>query len=88
MYCKKPHYEPNETKVISKHIRVIKGNDWIEHCEGDWGSPIVLASKMHQESIDDINDFVWRMCVSYRNLSIVTQPFEYLIGRYDTAIED
>jgi len=32
--CKKPHYGPNETKVIGKHIRVLKGNDWIENYEG------------------------------------------------------
>ena len=58
MCCKKPHYGPNETKVISKHIRVLKENDWIEHCEGGWGSPIVLAPKSDQEAIDDIDDFV------------------------------
>jgi len=31
--CKKPHYGPNETKVVGKHSRVLKGKDWIEHCE-------------------------------------------------------
>ena len=86
--CKKPHYGPNEAKVIGKHIRVLKGNDWIENCEGGWGSPIVLAPKPHQESADDIDDFVWRMCVSYRGLNMVTQPFEYPIGRCDAAIEN
>ena len=40
------------------------------------------------ESIDNIDDFVWRMCVSYRGLDMVTQPFEYPIGRYNAAIED
>ena len=28
------------------------------------------------------------MCVSYRGLNMVTQPFEYPIGRCDAAIED
>ena len=42
--CKKPHYGPNETKVIGKHIRVLKGNNWIKHCEGGWGSPILYLN--------------------------------------------
>ena len=28
--CKKPHYRPHESKIIMKHIKVIKGNDWVE----------------------------------------------------------
>ena len=86
--CKKPHHGPHESKIIQKHIRVLQGNDWIEQCEGGWGSPIVLAPKPRQESIHDIDDFVWRMCVSYRGLNGITKPFEYPIGRCDAAIED
>ena len=61
-------------------------NDWIEECKGPWGSLIVLAPKPHQEHIDDINDFVWRMCVSYRALNAVTKPFTYPIPRCDNAV--
>ena len=42
---------------------MLKGNVWIEHCEGGWESPIVLAPKPHQESIDDIDDFVANVCL-------------------------
>ena len=62
-------------------------NDWVEQCQGEWGSSIVIAPKPHQEGIVDIEDFVWRMCISYRGLNKVTNLFEYPIGRCDSAIE-
>jgi len=87
--CRKPHYGANESKVIMETIRTLKANDFIEECmQGGWGSPIVLAPKPHQEDVNDIKDLVWRMCVSYRNLNKVTNPFEFPIGRCDAAIED
>ena len=86
--CKKPHYGPHESKIINKHIRVLLGNAWITQCEGGWGSPIVLAPKPHQEPIDDIDEFVWRICVSYRGLNTVTPRLSTQTGRCDAAIED
>ena len=56
------------------HIRALIHNDWIEECGGAWGSLIVLAPKPHQEHVTDIDDFIWRMCVSYRKLNSVTLP--------------
>ena len=47
---------------------------------------MVLAQKPHQEHITDINDFVWRMCVSYRKLNAVTKPFQFPIPRCDAVI--
>ena len=47
---------------------------------------VVLAQKPHQEHITDINDFVWRMCVSYRKLNAVTKPFQFPIPRCDAVI--
>ena len=71
------------------HIKVLLHNKWIVECKsGAYGAPIVLAPKPHQEDIDDINDFIWRMCVSYRALNKITRPFEYPIGRCDDAVED
>ena len=55
-------------------------------CEGPWGSSIVLAAKPHQEHIKNIDDFVWRMCVSYRKLNAVTKLFELPIPRCDDVI--
>ena len=87
--CKKPRYGPHESKVILKQVNVLLANEWITPCpHGGWGSPIVLAPKPHQEHVTDVDDLVWRMCVSYRGLNKVTNPFEYPIGRCDDAIED
>ena len=69
-----------------EHIESLLHNDWIERCGGAWGSMIVLAPKPHQEEVTDINKFVWRMCVSYRKLNSITEPFEYPIPRCDDAV--
>ena len=74
--CKKPRYGPHESVVILKQVKALLANEWIERCAtGGWGSPLVLAPKPHQEIIEDIDDLVWRMCVSYRGLNKVTNPF-------------
>ena len=87
--CKKPRYGPHESKIIMKQIKVLLANEWIKPCpQGGWGSPIVLAPKPHQEHVEDVDDLIWRMCISYRGLNRVTNPFEYPIGRCDDAIED
>ena len=84
--CKLPNYGPHESRIIMEHIEALLKKDWIEECHGPWGSLIVLAPKPHQEHVDDINDFVWRMCVSYRAINAVTRPFTYPIPRCDNAI--
>jgi hypothetical protein len=52
------------------------------------GSLVVLAPKPHQEDVLNIDDFVWRMCISYRKLNSVTLTFEYPIPRCEDAIDD
>ena len=69
-----------------KQIDDLLCNEWIRECGGPWGSIIVLAAKPHQEQVTHIDDFVWRMCVSYRGLNAVTLPFAYPIPRCDDAI--
>lgn len=87
--CRKPSYGPNESKIIMDNIKVLLTWDHVYHCtEGGWGSPVVLAPKPHQEHIFNIDDFIWRMCISYRALIRTTNPFEYPIGRCNSAIED
>ena len=54
--------------------------------EGLWGSMIVLAEKPHQENIVNKAYFIWRMCVSYRRLKVLTKPFQFPISRCDDAI--
>ena len=46
----------------------------------------MLAAKPHQEHIKDIDNFVWRMCITYRKLRAITKPYEFLIPRCDDAI--
>ena len=72
-----------------KQVRVVLANDLISKCfSSGWGSPVVLASKSHQEHINDVEEFIWRICISYRGLNIVTNLFEYPIGQFDDDIED
>ena len=85
--CRKPQYGPHESKIIMNNIQTLLDNNWIKECGGPWGSMIVLAPKPHQEHVTDIKDFVWRMCVSYRQLNSITKPFEYPIPRCDDAVD-
>ncbi len=84
--CKKPTYGPHKAPIIMDNIHTLLSNNWIEECHGPWGSMVVLAAKPHQEHITNIKDFIWRMCVSYRKLNSVTEPFEYPIPRCDDAV--
>ena len=84
--CRKPSYGPYESRIIMEQISQLLHNRWIERCEGPWGSMIVLAQKPHQEGIINIEDFIWRMCVSYRGLNAVTKPFQFPIPRCDDAV--
>lgn len=84
--CKKPAYGPHESKIIMEQIQDLLKNKWIVPCRGPWGSLIVLAAKPHQESVTKIDDFIWRMCVSYRKLNEITRPFQYPIPRCDDSI--
>jgi len=79
---RKPRYGPHESKIIMTQIQVLLNNGLIRLCKGAWDSSIILAVKSHQEQVTNIDEFVWRMCVSYRRLNQVTLPFEYPIPRY------
>ena len=78
---------PYESKIIMEHVKTLLENDWIEKCECPWGSSIVLADKPYQEHVKNIDNFIWRMCVSYRKFNTITKPFEFPIPRCDNAIE-
>ena len=84
--CKSRQYGPHESSIMMSQVEALLNNDWIEESQGPWGSIIVLAPKPHQEHIMDIEEFIWRMCVSYRGLNSVTKPFTYPIPRCDDAI--
>jgi hypothetical protein len=57
--CRKPSYGPYEGEIIMTQIRQLLANEWINKCEGPWGSQVVLAPKSHQEKVKSIEDFVW-----------------------------
>ncbi len=84
--CRKPAYGPHESKIIMEQVNNLLANKWIRRCKGAWGSLIVLAAKPHQEHVTNIEDFIWRMCVSYRKLNEVTKPFQFPIPRCDDSI--
>jgi len=84
--CRKPSYGPYKAEIIMKVVRQLINNLWISRCRGPWGSQIVLAQKPHQEHITEIEDFIWRMCVSYCSLNAVTKPFQYPIPRCDDSV--
>ena len=87
--CKKPVYGPYETNVILEHLKTLLHNKWAKEIQGSaWGFPIVLAPKPHQEECTNIDDYVWRICASYRGLNRVTKIFAYPISRCDRSIED
>ena len=47
---------------------------------------IKINLKPHQEQIKDLDNFVLRMCVSYRKLNAITKSFEFPIPWCDDVI--
>ena len=68
MCCRQPSYGIHERMILDKHIQILEANDWICDYEGTWGSLIILSPKPHQKSCNNINDFAWRLCISYHPL--------------------
>ena len=60
-------------------------NVWIEKCGVPWGSSIVLVAKPYQEHIQNIDDFIWRICVSYRKLKPLDFPIPCCDGYVNTV---
>ena len=54
--------------------------------DGRWLCKCVLAAKPQQEHVRDINDFVWRFCVNYQPLNLVTRIIAYPIPSCDSAL--
>ena len=84
--CRKPAYGPHKGPVIMDQIESLLDNDWTRKCGGPWGSQIVSAAKPHQDHIDNIKNFVRRICVSYRSLNKITKIYEYPVPRCDMAV--
>ena len=67
-------------------IEALLQNEWIEEYGGPWGSSIVLTANPHHKYVTNIENFIWRMCVSYFKLNNITKPFEFTIPCCDDAI--
>ena len=48
---------------------------------------IILAAKSHQEPVDIIEYFIWRICVYYRKLKSNTKSFEFHITWCNDTID-
>ena len=55
---------------------------------GPWEYMLFLALKPHQEDCTDVDNFICKLCVSYRPLTGVTQSFEFPIPRCADIIEE
>ena len=84
--CKKTTYGPYKSKIIMEQVQKLQSNGWVKRCKGPWGSLIVLAANPHQEHFTDIDNFIWRICVSYQKLNDVTKPFQYPTQQYDDDV--
>lgn len=84
---KKIHYGPRETPIMRKCISALLELGHIRQIhDGQWLFKALLAPKPHQESITNIDDFVWRFCVNYIPLNQITRVVAYPIPRCDAAV--
>ena len=80
----------HETPIIQAAIDgLLQKNQVTPDTESQWLSRPVLAPKPHQEdkTIEDIDSFEWRFCISYIPLNRVTKLVPYPIPRCDDATE-
>src|SRR5210317_831761 len=84
--CKQPRYGPHESRVIVKLSKALEQKDLIEDDDGPWGAQVVLASKPNQGHVH-WSQYIFRLCVSYRQLNAITRPFTFYILRCDDAVD-
>ena len=86
---KKILYGPREIPIMRKSITALEKVDHIRQIHnGAWLFKALLAPKLHQEHVCNIDDFVWRFCVNYIPLNQVTHLIPYSIPRCDLAVEE
>jgi len=88
--CRPPRYGVHESQIMTKQLADLEDLSWISLFVGlsGWLSMIVLAPKPHQEHIENIDDFIWRLCVSYRGLNSATLVYSFPIPRCDEALDN
>jgi hypothetical protein len=81
------HYGLHESPIMQKTIDNLLDLGFIKRdTTSPWGFRITLAPKPHQEHVTDINSYVWRFCINYIRLNMITKPAEYPIPRCDDAV--
>ncbi len=86
---KKIIYGPKETHIMRDVIAALAQVGHIRQIhDGRWLFKALLAPKLHQEHVPDINKFVWRFYINYIPLNSVTRIIAYPIPRCDLAINE
>ena len=85
--CKPPRYGPHEAHIMIKLVTRLEDNGMVEDDDGPWGSQIVLAGKPGQEN-KSWDEYIWRLCVSYRRVNQKVRIFEFPIPRCDDAVDE
>jgi hypothetical protein len=62
------------------------GQIWQIH-DDQWLFKALLAPKLHQEHVCNIENFVWQFCANYIPLNQVTRQIAYPILRCNVAVE-
>jgi hypothetical protein len=84
---KKILYGERETVIMRHCIAALAKVGHIEQItDGQWLFKALLAPKPHQETVCNIEDFVWRFCVNYIPLNGVTRIIAYPIPRCDSVV--
>ena len=84
---KKILYGKRKTVIMQRCIAALAKVGHIEQItDGQWLFKALLAPKPHQETVYNIEDFVWRFCVNYIPLNGVTRIIAYPIPRCDSAV--
>jgi hypothetical protein len=79
----------HEKPIMQKAIDALLQKEQIcADSTSEWLSKPVLAPKPHQDNVlgKDVDNFVWRFCISYIALNQVTKVISYPIPRCDDAV--
>jgi hypothetical protein len=86
---KKIFYGPKETPIMRRAIAALEKVGQIHQItDSCWLFKALLAPKPHQQHVQNINNFIWRFCVTYIPLNSVTRIIAYPIPWCDSAINE
>lgn len=76
--CPKPQFGPHEAQIITHLTGAMVTNAILEIDDGPYATLNVLAAKPNQER-KHWTEYIWRLCVSYQPINVITQPFALTI---------